>query len=615
MRDSSARRAPPRATAPTHDASGRAAAAPRRRARARPAHAGAPRATARDARLRAGQAARDVRDPHDVGDAGSPRAPRTARPAPCRAGPAATASMASHIAGATAGAASTLAGSETSDACPKCSAMSGAVPSVAAAVSAVASARPRGSPRRTQPVADAPGEQEDGDDGGEAQLPADVLDRARVERQRRPPSRAAARASAPRAAPPAPRPPPPRPSPPPAGSTARRRRAGRRARWRRARARAASAGASPSTAATASDERGEQHHVLPARRHEVRRAPRPGTRRACARAARRRRRGPCRAASAPCGGGHAGAQRRLRARADAVDDARRGLRACAPVSASASARSWACTPRARCQASEAGSGSSPPRTASTAPTRSVGQRTPRPVRSSTRSPSSRAVATRAPNGARPRRVEEHDALAHGVADARRQPRRVERLQARLRDQRTGQRPRRRAPGAPPRARPSAGAASAASSTASGARGPASRPATTAAVPDVPRPRAQLGERRGPSPRSRATRQHHADERHATPREAARAAPWPREHLGADGSATGDVPPPAAGGAQLRASAPRLTAGPCPAARRGASARCPGSRRGRRSSESRRAGGGTRGSCSPWPGRRRRACRAARPSRC
>ena len=43
------------------------------------------------------------------------------------------------------------------------------------------------------------------------------------------------------------------------------------------------------------------------------------------------------------------------------------------------------------------------------------------------------------------------------------------------------------------------------------------------------------------------------------------------------------------------------------------ARRPG--RGRRPSESRRAAGGTRGSSAPSPGRRRRACRAARRSRC
>ena len=48
--------------------------------------------------------------------------------------------------GATAGAASTLAGSETSERRSKCSAMSGAVPSVAAIVTASASARPRGTP-------------------------------------------------------------------------------------------------------------------------------------------------------------------------------------------------------------------------------------------------------------------------------------------------------------------------------------------------------------------------------------------------------------------------------------------------------------------------------------
>ena len=52
----------------------------------------------------------------------------------------------SHMTGATAGAASTFAGSEMSDRRSKCSAMSGAVPSVAAAVIAIASASPCGTP-------------------------------------------------------------------------------------------------------------------------------------------------------------------------------------------------------------------------------------------------------------------------------------------------------------------------------------------------------------------------------------------------------------------------------------------------------------------------------------
>ena len=46
----------------------------------------------------------------------------------------------SHITGATAGAATRLAGSEASETCSKCSAISGAVASVAAAVTAIASA-------------------------------------------------------------------------------------------------------------------------------------------------------------------------------------------------------------------------------------------------------------------------------------------------------------------------------------------------------------------------------------------------------------------------------------------------------------------------------------------
>ena len=248
----------------------------------------------------------------------------------------------------------------------------------------------------------------------------------------------------------------------------------------------------------------------------------------------------------------------------------------APVSDNASARSWACTPRARCQASAAGKCSSPPRTARIAPTRSVGQGTPRPARSTTRSPSSLTVATRTPN------ERERGASRSTTRSCTACPMRGASRVASIASRRACAT---RAPAttAPVSARrtaarePSAGAASAASGTASGARGPRSRPATSAAVPTC-----------------------HGRERSSSRAAAARA----RQ----SGARRTRVP------ASFSAAAP-LTAGPCPSGRPGASGRCPGSRRGRRSSESRRAAGGTRGSCWRWPGRRRRACRAARPSRC
>ena len=61
----------------------------------------------------------------------------------------------SHITGATAGAATRLAGSEASETCSKCSAISGAVASVAAAVTAIASASRPGQPRAAQRLAPA----------------------------------------------------------------------------------------------------------------------------------------------------------------------------------------------------------------------------------------------------------------------------------------------------------------------------------------------------------------------------------------------------------------------------------------------------------------------------
>jgi hypothetical protein len=85
--------------------------------------------------------------------------------------------------GAIAGAARTLAGNETSDTRSKCQATIGAVANVAAAVSAVASARPRGSPRRSS-FAPARAERQDRRDCREAHLPARIGGSAWIERER-----------------------------------------------------------------------------------------------------------------------------------------------------------------------------------------------------------------------------------------------------------------------------------------------------------------------------------------------------------------------------------------------------------------------------------------------
>ena len=95
-----------------------------------------------------GSARGAVREPGEVGERqrgelGDGRARATGA-----SWPSAPAIVPSHMTGATAGAASTLTGSDTSDRRSKCSAISGAVPSVAAAVTASASASPRGTRRR-----------------------------------------------------------------------------------------------------------------------------------------------------------------------------------------------------------------------------------------------------------------------------------------------------------------------------------------------------------------------------------------------------------------------------------------------------------------------------------
>ena len=96
---------------------------------------------------------------------------------------AATASIPSHITGAIAAAASRLAGSAASETCSKCSAISGAVPTVAATVIAATSATGPGSARVSAPRMRRR-ERQQRDDGGERQLPARLTGHARVERER-----------------------------------------------------------------------------------------------------------------------------------------------------------------------------------------------------------------------------------------------------------------------------------------------------------------------------------------------------------------------------------------------------------------------------------------------
>ena len=142
-------------TAPRTDAPAALCAATTRE-RPRPAHA-APTSHAGGARLRAGQARRRRARRHTTYASGQPgERDEAARPAPGRPGPAPRrASPATSPARPPAPPARWRAAT-TSDACPKCSAMSGAVPSVAATVSAVASARrarqpaPQPAPSRTR---------------------------------------------------------------------------------------------------------------------------------------------------------------------------------------------------------------------------------------------------------------------------------------------------------------------------------------------------------------------------------------------------------------------------------------------------------------------------------
>ena len=98
--------------------------------------------------------------------------------------PATPASTPSHITGAIAGAARRFAGSETSESCSKCSAISGAVPTVAATVIAVASASGSGIRRASRRLSGA-APISSAIDRGERELPARFARRAGVEHQRR----------------------------------------------------------------------------------------------------------------------------------------------------------------------------------------------------------------------------------------------------------------------------------------------------------------------------------------------------------------------------------------------------------------------------------------------
>ena len=173
------------------------------------------------------------------------------------------------------------------------------------------------------------------------------------------------------------------------------------------------------------------------------------------RGARRRRRGPFRAAGRPRRR-DAGAQDRLGPRPHAVDHSREPAAPDAGIGQRVGSQLGvhaACAlPGVRRR-----QGLEPAARASTAPTRSVGQRTPRPARSTTRSPSRRTVATRTPNdrarGASRSRTRSRTACP--MRGARRVGRR---LQARLRDQCAGDdraRSASRAPAREPRTAPRA----------------------------------------------------------------------------------------------------------------------------------------------------------------
>ena len=177
-RGRAARRRRPGAAERTQDRRSARRRAPRTRRRAPPARRGGRRRAASGARAAACATA-----PTKASSGAARRveaAPR-ARATTCAA---AAASIPSHMIGATAGAATRLAGSDASETCSKCSAISGAVPSVAATVIAAASATGAGQPaaeRRAQRRAPSASS---ASDGGERQLPARLARGPRVERER-----------------------------------------------------------------------------------------------------------------------------------------------------------------------------------------------------------------------------------------------------------------------------------------------------------------------------------------------------------------------------------------------------------------------------------------------
>ena len=281
---------------------------------------------------------------------------------------------------------------------------------------------------------------------------------------------------------PARRRPPRRPSPPRAGSTARRRRAARRARWRPAPARAARAAPSPSTAATPSTRAASSITFCPdaATRCESPEAPElvaraVGQRRVVAEGHAAQQRG--------LGRRDAGAQDRLRPRAGRrrrapASPPRRGAGVGQRVGPQLGVHAARALPgvRRRQRLEPAAHGEHRADALGAASARRG------PARSSTRSPSSRAVATRTPN-ARARGASRSTTRAC-TACPMRGARRVASMASRRACATSA--PATTAPASASRTaarEPSAGAANAASGTASGApRAERAGPATSAAVP-------------------------------------------------------------------------------------------------------------------------------------
>ena len=296
------------------------------------------------------------------------------------------------------------------------------------------------------------------------------------------------------------------------------------------------------------------------------------------RAAPRPGRAPCRAAARRVAAGRGGssaasARRRTPSTAPATPAAAR------PVATIRAARSEPCAPRTRSQASCGPSRRRTPRTPTTSPVVApAGHGTPGGARTSSRRPPTRASAD--DRAARPgaRRLEEHRVTGHRRAVAHARRRGVERREPRLAAERPGQH-RGDQPGRE-HASPRAG---------HGERDRGQRRDRARR----PRPRQQPGDERR-QPGGGRSRLHHRER-----------VPEPRGRIGGrpHGRTLGRGRPDA------------LTAAGGAGAPRAASARCRGPGRGRRPTGSRRARRARRGSSARWPGRRRRACRAARPWRC